>query len=114
MLLAPALLALALASAPARPALGLEQGVGVRRAQAALTESGTLAVELELAFPATAARRALRIEALDADGRVLFTREAVARAGMNDARHHRTVRARASIALPELGGVARLRLRTGA
>jgi len=119
MLFAPALLALALHGArPAAdgPALALERAGHVSHAQAALVRgdgSAHLAVDFKVAFPALAARRTVVVEALGADGQLLFTRSVVARHGMNDARQHRSVRARARVALPDLAGVARLRVRAG-
>ena len=121
MLIASALLALSLhsacvAPAAAAPALTLERAAWIRGAHAVLVheDAGTkLEVDLKAAFPALEARRTLTVEAFSADGKRLFTRSAVARPGANDARYHRTVTARVALDLPDLSGVAELRVHAG-
>ncbi|MBK7877025.1 MAG: hypothetical protein IPJ77_14980 [Planctomycetes bacterium] len=121
MLIATALLSLSLNSAcvaPATtgPALHVERAAWIRGAHAALVQDAgatRLAVDLKAAFPALESRRTVTVEAFSADGKLLFTRTAVARPGMNDARYHRTVAARVSVELPDLAGVAELRVHAG-
>lgn len=120
-MLITALLALSLNSAcvtpsASGPAVQVDRAAWVRTAHATVVQEGTsarLAVDLQAAFPAIAARRTVTVEGFASDGRLLFTKSVVACAGTNDARHHRTVKARASIVLPELANVAELRVHAG-
>ena len=103
----------ACAAAPVRgPAIEIEPSHGLRAAHARLLEDeSTLEVELRTAFVTLPGQRLVTVEGLAADGRVLFTREAKARAGSIDARYHRETRSRARVELPELSEVAGLRVR---
>jgi len=113
------LLALALATscaaAPvAGPSIEIEPSHGLRAAHARLLPGeATLEVELRTAFVTLPGQRLVTVEGLAADGRVLFTREAKARATSTDARYHRETRSRARVELPELSEVAGLRVHTG-
>lgn len=108
-------LATACASAPvAGPAIEIESAHGVRAAHARLLPGeAALEVELRTAFVTLPGQRLVTVEGVAADGRVLFTREAKARAATIDARYHRETRARARVELPELSEVAGLRVRAG-
>ena len=121
MLLSSTVLALALhlgsaAPAPAAPAIQIERASYVRAAHATLVHADGkefLAVDWRGAFPPVEARRTLVVEGLDAAGNVLFTRNALACTGMNDARFHRSFDARARVELPSTAGAATLRVRAG-
>ena len=116
---APSLLGLALltacASAPvAGPAIEIESSHGVRAAHARLLPGeAALEVELRAAFVTLPGQRLVTVEGVAADGRVLFRREAKARATSIDARYHRETRSRARVELPELSEVAGLRVHAG-
>lgn len=121
MILATALLALSLntacaAPASAAPTLDVERAAYVRSAHAALVHDGGKAfatVAFQVGAPAIEARRTVTLVGLASDGTVLFERTVVATAGMNDARFHRSVTARARVELPELAGLSSLRIRAG-
>lgn len=68
---------------------------------------------LHAGWPPIAARRAVTLEAIDAGGKVLFTRSGVARREPATLRHKRGFDAELSLPLPDLSGVAVLRVRAG-
>lgn len=120
MLLSSTVLALTLhlsPAAPSAPAIQVERAGYVRSAHAVLVKregKDFLSVDWRSAFPPTQARRTLVVEGLDAAGNVLFTRQASACDGMNDARFHRSFTARAKVELPAATPAVTLRVRTGA
>lgn len=119
--LSSALLALALssacASAPvAGPAVDVERAPWIRTAHARIVDDGGAAhleVDLRAAFPGLESRRSVTVQGYSADGQLVFTRAGVAEAGMQDARYHRNVDARLALPLPDLSGVAELRVIAG-
>lgn len=103
-------------AAPKAPAIEVDRAGYVRSAHAVRVTEGEkelLVVDWRGAFPPSQARRTLVVEGLDAAGKVVFTREARAGAGMNDARFHRSFSARARVELPKLDAVVTLRVRAG-
>ncbi|NUP94796.1 MAG: hypothetical protein HUU28_01415 [Planctomycetaceae bacterium] len=94
------------------PAIEIERAPWIRSAHAQVVDE-RLEVELLGAIPALQSRRGVTVEAVDATGQRLFSVTGVASLGTNDARYHRSAPSRLSLALPQLEGVAALRVVAG-
>lgn len=100
------------AAVASTPAIQVERAPWIRSAHAQVVDSH-VEVELVGAFPAFQSRRAVTVEAVDAAGQRLFAVSGVAAQGTLDARFHRSAKSRLSLALPQLDGVAELRVSAG-
>lgn len=100
------------AAVASAPSIELERAPWIRSAHAQVVDSH-VEVELVGAFPAFQSRRAVTVEAVDAAGQRLYTVTGVAALGTLDARFHRSAKSRLSLALPQLDGVAELRVLAG-
>lgn len=97
--------------APAQPAVRLEHAGFLRDARASVTAGNRLLYEARVSTPAVVSRRTFVVEALDAEGTVVHTREVRADGRKGAERVARAVRVRFELDLPALDGVATLRVR---
>lgn len=98
-------------AARVRPAVRLEHAGFVRDARASVDLGNRFHYEARVAAPAVVSRRAFVVEALDANGTVVFAREARAQGRKEAGRVARAVRVHFDLDLPALDGVATLRVR---
>jgi hypothetical protein len=83
----------------------------LRDARTELRADGHFAFEGRIQWPATATRTSFVVEGLAADGSLVFERPVKAHAPSPAGHHLGFVRAKFELALPELDGVAQLRVR---
>lgn len=110
MLLSLALCTLAAAPAAAPRATIAPAGF-LRDARAELQAGNHLVFDARIAWPATITRKSFVVDALGADGAVLYSRSVVAHARAPIGSHKRSVAAHFDLELPRLEGVGELRVR---